>query len=225
MAIILAELKDKARQRSDMENSNFVSDAELTTYINDSIAELHDLMIQAYDADYFTQDYEFSTTSNVDTYSLPTDFYKLRGVDVRINNDNWQTVKPYNFNERNRNTDGVVWDLLGLPAIRYRIVGANIKFTPKPTQNADIRMWYTPVATQLVNDTDSLDDLNAYAEYVVVDAAIKMRTKEESDTTEFVRQKAEMRDRILNMAKNRDSGSSATISDVTAENDSLLYWT
>ena len=42
--ITLAEMRTAARQYADQENSQFVSDAELTRIINNSIAELYDLL-------------------------------------------------------------------------------------------------------------------------------------------------------------------------------------
>ena len=48
MSITLAELRTQARNRADMESSEFVTDTELTDYINSSIAELHDILIQSY---------------------------------------------------------------------------------------------------------------------------------------------------------------------------------
>ena len=71
MTITLAELRTQSRQRADMENSNFISDTELTSYINNSIAELHDIMAEAYGSEYFVTTTTFSVTSGDDTYSLP----------------------------------------------------------------------------------------------------------------------------------------------------------
>jgi hypothetical protein len=52
----LSELKLEVRRRSDMENSQFVKDNELTTYINQSYVELYDLLISVYE-DYFVTDF------------------------------------------------------------------------------------------------------------------------------------------------------------------------
>ena len=75
MTITLAQLRTQARQRADQENSNFVTDSELTGYINNSIAELHDLMMQNYESEYFIKTFEFNTSSGVEDYPLPVDFY------------------------------------------------------------------------------------------------------------------------------------------------------
>lgn len=223
MAITLVELRTQSRQRADMENSNFVSDSELNNYINNSIAELHDILIQAYDSDYYIETSEFQTVSDQQDYDLPTDFYKLRGVDVKLNNDDFVTVRKFNFNERNRFDAFVIWDFLGAPAIRYRLLGSKIRFTPKPDKEVTVRLWYVPLATKLVNDTDSLDDFNAYSEYVIVDAAIKMMQKEESDVTVLLAEKAALKRRIEEAANNRDAARPSSISDIYNENDDLFF--
>lgn len=222
MAISLLDLKLRTRQRADRENSNFVEDGELTFMINQSIAELHDLMVMANSADYSVNSFNFSTSSNVGEYALPADFYKLKGVDAKINQDNWYSLRPFNFNERNRNDD-VTWGLLNGPSARYRLVGGNIKFSPEPEGVYNIRIWYTPLATKLVLDTDELGDLNAFSEYVIVDAAIKYLQKEESDVSVLMGQKEALRRRIEIMANNRDEGQPESISDIYAENSDFWF--
>lgn len=223
MTITLLELRNRARQRSDMETSDFVSDAELNGYINSSIAELHDLLVAAYGSDYFLSDHSFTTSLSTTDYALPADFYKMKGVDIRINNNNWFSVRPFNFNERNRNQD-LTWGLLLGPSIRYRIMGGNIKFNPAPDAAYNARIWYVPKSTVLVADGDTFDDLNQYAEYVIVDAAIKMLQKEESDVSVLMTQKQALKRRLEEMADNRDAGQPETISDIYAENNEYWFW-
>jgi hypothetical protein len=221
MSISLSELRLRTRQKADRENSNFVENPELDFIINQSIAELHDLLISAGSADYSIADYSFITAASTDSYLLPTNFYKLKGVDAKITQDNWYSLRPFNFNERNRNND-IAWGLLNGPSIRYRLVGNQIKFNPAPEAAYDIRLWYTPVATKLVLDTDTLSDLNAFAEYVIVDAAIKYLQKEESDVSVLMQQKADLKRRIETMANNRDEGQPESVSDIYAENSD--FW-
>lgn len=223
MTITLAELRLQARQRSDMEKSKLVKDSELNSYINNSIAELHDIMCEAYSSDYYVQSTEFAVSSGVNSYPLPSDFYILKGVDLKLDNQDFITVKPFNFNERNRFSELGVWDLAGVTNVRYRIVGNNIVFNPTPDRNVTIKLWYVPVATKLVNDTDTLDDFNAFSEYVIVDVAIKMLQKEESDVTVLAAQKAELEKRIRDRAQIRDAGSPQAVSDIYAEGDDY-YW-
>lgn len=223
MAATLLELRTRARNRADMTSSLFVDDSELNDYINASIAELHDILVQAYGSDYFLAESNFQTVINQETYDLPTDFYKLRGVDAKVNGTRWLKLTRFNFNERNRFEDFGVWDLNGVATIRYRVMGSKIRFTPVPDRDVDVRLFYVPLATILSADTDTLDDFNQYSEYVILDAAIKMLAKEESDTAVFERQKAALVQRITDVANNRDAGDPSTVTDIYAEDNEEYF--
>lgn len=230
MTVTLSELIAQTRQRADLENSDFVTDAEMTQYINGSIAELQDLLV-ATNQDYYIESYTFNTVANQADYPLPDGtlysgakpFYMLKGVDVRIVGSNYFALRPFNFNERNRNED-YAWGFLNGPTIRYRMVGDNLRFSPFPEGVYPVRVWYVPLATKLVAGTDTLKDLNQYSEYVVIDAAIKCRVKEELDTVALDAQKAQMVKRITEMAANRDVGQPESVSDIYAENDDYYFY-
>lgn len=217
MSVTLAQLKQRSRVRADMEKSKFVKDPELTDYINSSIAELHDILVQSYGSDYFVKSTTFLTVQDQQDYPLPDDFFKLKGVDVKLDNSRFTTIERFNFNERNRYELSGVWDLRGIGSIRYRLLGSIIKFTPTPDRNVPVKVWYTPRAVELVNDTDILEDFNQWHEYIIVDVAIKMLLKEESDTTALERQRQRLMDRIEKISQNRDAGKPESISDIYAE--------
>jgi len=223
MSITLLQLRTQARDRADMANSQFISDDELNNYINASIAELHDLLIACYDAEYFLKSTSFNTTANTADYTLPTDFYKLKGVDVRLNGGDYTTLRPFNFNERNNKTGLSNFVVFGIE-FRYRLVGGNLSFSPAPDNTYDVKLWYVPVATKLTSDSDTLNDLNQYSEYVITDAAIKMAQKEESDVSILAAQKLDLRKRIENMAQNRDAANPESISDIYAETSEYFYF-
>jgi len=211
MGTTLLQLKTDVRNRADMANSLFVSDAELITYINGSIAELHDLLIGS--EDYYLVEYSVNTIANTATYALPAAFYKLRGVDIRQNSGDWQSLRPFNFNERNSSSD-----TQSSNGLRYRLTGSNLMLSPAPVGVYEIKIWYTPVATKLAIDADILNDVNQYSEYVIIDAAIKCLNKEESDVSVLLATKADLRKRIENMSASRDAGQPESISDIYAEN-------
>jgi hypothetical protein len=222
--VTLEQLKIEARQRADMENSDFVSDSELTSYINGSLAELHDLLIAAYCEEYVMNEQLITTTTNQLKYALPADFYKLRGVDVKTNvGDGWSTVKRFNFNRRNQASNTYAFDLLGLPYLEYRLVGSNILLNRIPSPTTTLRLWYYPKVVKLVADSDTFDDVNGYAEYVILDAAIKMKEKEESDVRVLAGQKQAMKQRIEAMAQNRDANEPESVSDVYAEESDVVF--
>lgn len=77
----LLALRTAVRQRSDMVNDQFISDSELTSYINQSYFELYDILVQKYGDNYYVANpYSISTDGSNQLYSLPTDFYKLLGI-------------------------------------------------------------------------------------------------------------------------------------------------
>jgi len=223
MSITLAQLQTQCRERADMTDSTFVSDSELTSYINASIAELHDLMVQSYGADYFVSTSTFTTVANTDSYALPSDMYKLMGVDIQISGNDYASLHKFNFNERNRYKGSTVRSILGAPDLRYRVIGGNIVFSPAPDSAKVVKLWYTPVATKLVATSDVYNDLNQYAEYVVVDVAMKMMQKEESDVQVLMAEKQLLIKRLTEASQNRDTGESESVSDIHAEDEDYFF--
>ena len=226
--ISLLDLRTRCRERADMKNSTFVTDSELNFYINQSLAELHDILVQSYGEDYYVKSQEFLTVNNQDTYSLATiitdnDFYKLRGIDAKLNNADWFTLQRFNFNERNRFQNFGNWDYLGITNIRYRILGSNILFTPTPESPVEVRLWYIPRAVQLATDVDTYEDINGWIEYVIVDCAIKMLNKEESDVSVLINEKNMLKRRIEEASSNRDANEPESVQDIYIENDQFLY--
>ena len=232
--VTIATLMSRSRQRADMENNNFVQDSELVSYINAGLAELHDILVQEYGEDYYVQSKDFTTVADTDTYPIEsstsgpniTDFYKLRGIDAKINGADYFTLQPFNFNERNLFQNWGSWSLLGITNVRYRLVGSNIIFTPKPDGATAVKIWYIPTAAQFSSSTDTStkwNDINGYAEYVITFAAIRMMQKEESDVSILLNQKAELTKRITDAAANRDADNPLTVTDVYMANNRFWY--
>ena len=127
--VTLGEIKTRAREMSDMVNSGFINDAELTRFINSSAEGLYDLLVAAFGEDYYVSPapFEFTTNANNDPVGLPDDFYKLAGVDVSVNGGNdWTTAKPFMFNQRNAYNGPFNWYPDIVAGLRYRIVGNQI---------------------------------------------------------------------------------------------------
>lgn len=225
MSITLSELRTQARQLADMEDNEFVSDTELNNYINFAIADLHDLLVETYGSEYYLNSYESVTTNGESAYNLPSDFYKLRGVDAKLNGSDWLNLHPFNFNERHKYESFGSGSILGIYNLKYRVMGSKIRFTPTPNANTPFRLWYVPVATKLINDTDILEDVNQYSDYVILSAAIKMLNKEESDPSALLQERKKIEDRIEHAAQNRDAANPESISDIYAEFNDYLWYT
>jgi hypothetical protein len=212
----LLGLRTAVRQRADQENSLFCSDGEVNSYINQSYFELYDLLIQKYGNDYFiAPDYTFTTDGTSDKYALPTDFYKILGVDLLLSGGNSYslTVRPFQMAERNRWAWPNMQALYGLVNLRYRLNGSYIWFVPRPAAGQTIRLLYVPRLNVLQYDSDEIDGVSGWDEYIVVDAAIKCMQKEESDVSVLMAQKQALIRRIEAAAENRDAGSPQKVSD------------
>lgn len=185
----LQELRILARRYADMVHSTFVDEVEVNDYINASYAELYTLLVQS-GCDYFWDSEDIAVTSATDTYPLPDDFMALRGVDVDFGDGPYEAL-PYVFAERN--------------------------FYPATDSSAGsytATIHYYPNPPKMVGDTDAIDGVAGWEEYVALGAAIKCLQKEESDTRDLqVRQQAKLME-IQGAAGQRDAGHPDRVTDV-----------
>lgn len=219
----LGQIRLLAQQRADRVNSNFVTTTEWNTYINQSYFELYDLLTTVYEDYYVAPALMLTTDGTTNLYPLPNGlnysgaqpFYKLMGIDCGLDNSSnaWVTLKKFNFIARNRYVyPNISSTFLGVFNLQYRLLANNIELIPTPSANQVLRVWYIPRMTQLLQDSDILDGVSGWTEYVVVDAAIKALTKQEADTTALMAEKAMLKQRIEESAMNRDVGQPDTIS-------------
>ncbi len=164
--ISLGSLRIQAKQRSDLENNNSVSDPEWNGYITNSRKRLYNLLVGAYGNDYyFAVNYPF-TLGSTQFIPLPdgtpsfTDanggiakkFYKLLGVDLQCSASpsGYVNVKRIEFIERNKyaypNT-ATNWN--GYTNLKYRLEGDNLFLVPLPMTGQTGRIWYAPAPTSL----------------------------------------------------------------------------
>lgn len=217
--VTLGQVRLAAQQRADMVNNNFVTTQEWNDYINHSYYELYDILVQSYGDEYYVAiPFSFTTDGRVPAlYALPQNMYKLMGVDLAINAsaNGYVTLKKFSFISRNRFIYGTApISYLGALNLRYRMVGSQIEFVPLPQANNVIRLWYIPRPTTLLADSDVLDGISGWDEYVTVDVAIKGMQKEESDVSILMAQKQALLTRIQAACSNRDVGQPEAASDL-----------
>lgn len=164
--VSLGALRVQARQRSDMENNDAVTDPEFNGYISNSYKRLYNMLIGAYGNDYYVADtYNFTTTS-AQAYALPDGtnaftnasggvakkFYKLLGVDLQYSASpsGFVTLRRFEMIERNKyaypNTT-TNWN--GYTNLRYRLQGNDLFLVPIPQTGQTVRVWYAPAPTNL----------------------------------------------------------------------------
>ena len=146
----LSELRLLSRQRADMENSQFITDAEWRRMLNRSYAELYDLIVtSANSEDYFLKTGTITLVSGTQSYNLPSDFYKSRGIDLN-SGSNTIPLRRYNFSERNT---GALYSVAS--DMRYHIQANKIYFNPKPSGSDTVTVYYIPSPRKFDEQTAS----------------------------------------------------------------------
>jgi hypothetical protein len=198
VGVTLLELRNRCKQESDNVGQSFITDAEWDTMIRASYQELYGLIVSAFGNDYFTQSpasgFTILTDGVNEHFALPSDFFKLLAVDIRLSAPNyWVALKPFQMSERND----------------FGYLGTMI-----PMAGQTLRLLYVPRAPLPYQDVDVIDGVNGWEEYIVVDVVIKALVKEESDVTAFGLRKAGLLERLQGEITNRDAGSPACVADV-----------
>lgn len=225
-AVSLTTLRARVREKADMPVAGFIADSatSLDAFINEGIQVLHDKLVEAYASDYVEKSTSF-TYSGGDV-SLPTDFYKLLGIDLNLNGA-VQTLRPYNRRERNAYANAGYFGIYGaVPAYKLTSVGGisgtgAVRLLPAPSSGATGTIWYSPQATVLVSGSDTVNFPNGWERYVVFYAAAQCLAKEESDTSFLMGQIAIMDDQLKSLTENRDVGAPTHSVDVDNING---YW-
>ena len=177
----LAQLIVDVRQRADLLNSQHVTDIELTEYISQSYTELYDMLVSVRGQDYYESTRSIMTVGGQSEYPLPDDFYQMIQVETDIAGMKVPMI-PFMRVEHGK------WSFLPLSGGR------------------SIKMYYVPTCSRLLQASDTAEGINGFEEYVVLDCAMKALEKEESDIQALALRKAQLTDRIMAMAPERDAG-------------------
>lgn len=178
----LTQLQTEVRERTEQENSTFVSDSELTGYINHAYAKTYAILKQSYGEDYFVSSHDI-TADGSETYALPSDFSKCLGVDINLTSGYRKSIEPFAFNDRNKVNE------LYYPSnstfigegSRYRIRGDYIWFRPSLSSGTSVTIHYVPALTELVSGSDTVSLPAMAIDYLVKEACLPIKIKLEDD--------------------------------------------
>lgn len=231
----MQELITYARQRSNLENNEFCTDAEIQLYLNQSLGELDDILATTYD-DYHVLTYQsvIPTNNSSNIIPVPSNLLKIRGVDFQYQPAQspsqaalWYSVPKFNFLERNQqNPLSVISMPWGRLNVSYNLMDQGIQIIPNTNCAGTYQIWYTPKFNYLTQTTDILPlymNAQGWAEYAIVDACIKIFNKQNLDPSGFMAEKQALKDRIISAAKNRDSGGVKFVADTRFGNQDF-YW-
>lgn len=221
--INLGYLRYQAQLRSDKLNSQYLTTDEWNFNINQSANELYDILVDKYGEDYFFAPPLETTLTGAAYYAVPNGsnysavpaLYKLNGIDASVGGI-WVPMARANWSDRDKYNylAGQSGALCSPYQMSYRQMGSNLFFFPS-NSNLTVRIWYVPMLTQMLADTDMLPfSISGWSEFVIVDAAMKAMIKEESfeKWNALAAIKVALMERIEITAANRDVGQPNTIS-------------
>lgn len=213
--VTLSQMILAVRRRANIESqTGFITEAELTEYLNYCCSDLYDRLVQAGGQEWFRRSPPpFLTNSTDDTYPLPPDFYRLTSVDVTISTNVVLTARPFMEEERNRYKWYPGW-LYDRP-IFYRLVGmGNIRFVPAPSGTFTVGLNYYPVFQKMVQQSDTFEGINGWEEEPIWRAVAYAKAKGDEDPSFAMARVQELQGRIDALAQTRDATGPERVHDV-----------
>lgn len=245
--INLGYLRYEAKLRADMLRSNFVTTDEWNFMLNNSVNELRDILVTKFGEDYFLAPPLVIASTSALFYPLPDGTnnlqvngipnpagtpalacYKVYGVDFNsygaqlTNSQGWVSMSRFNWADHNKYNI-----LLGAAsnnvsgqycAFQFREMGSNLYIIPTNTGQY-FRLWYVPLAPQLLQDSDMMPyGYAAWWEYAVCDAAAKALAKQQlfDQAQDLMNKKNDLMIRIETTAANRNVGQPNTATNTRA---------
>jgi hypothetical protein len=199
VAATLSTLRTRARQRADKVSTQFVTDSEVNGYVNAAAYELY-AILATHRKDWFTIAATATISSgNTITLSsaLASRMFHLVGVDFQIAGQ-YMPLREFDFGTR-----------------------GDVNATQAAT--GTYRIWYVPEMTALSADGDQLHwSIPAeLEELLVVLACIKIKDKEEADTSILQAEAAKLRRDAETIASMRTRP--GRVSDYDGERTSYYY--
>jgi len=219
--VTLADMRNAIKLRGSYENSSDITDALLTDFINEAIAELWDILKSKRD-DRLVSSFTITYLANAPTYDLsvsvdsdmngePTSFYELRKLEIADPSvaSGWRRLRKIDLDVSHQYAN-----LYGKRYV-YRLQGGGsggagsadqLVLHPTPTVNETLRVWYIPSAPILVDGGASanFNSISAYEELVYQLAWRRCRDRQEQDLSSVDREIARLTARISTASDGRD---------------------
>jgi hypothetical protein len=229
------------QERSNTENGSVgnVTVPEMRGYINESLSELWDLLVEARGQEHMRKSFLFNANGSQSGYPLPPDFYEMISVDINLSpgntlNPQFVNATPYMESQRNmyRFYPGLVGWYWGVP-INYRIMGSPqfagpavapkiINFIPTPQAAYPIQLNYYPIfvpfLTDGTQDSFGFDGVQGWEGFAIWGATALVLAKLRMDVSFAAQRQQVFRDRIQALADQNDAGYAERVHDVLAEN-------
>jgi len=175
-----AELRDQIRLRTDTQNeTRRFPDSEVNIYINKGIAALHRKMLRSRGQGFSEASTIVTLIGGQESYALPAALMEIVKVFTRIDGEE-RVIHSYEE-----------WDTQGLVEpqpvsiysnFAYRIVGDNISIRPVPSSSGQsVTIKYVSTAVKLTADSNTVDCVDGFDEYIVAWASKRIAIKQRDD--------------------------------------------
>ena len=211
------------------ETAGYITKPQMRRFLNEGIGLYYRTLVSC-SPDWVERDHPVTVVAGTATYSLPSDFWKVRSVGVAYHG-RIIPMRRYMSSERYQ-----LQISSQIPDWRYRIVDSGIRLTgevqfqirPEPQAGATVTVFYIPNAPKLntdgTDDTEQLDGVVGWDEVIVMHATIKVKEKQEEDVADLQGDLAVLLGEINVDATDRDEGEPKRVRDVELDLvDSDIY--
>ena len=228
--VTLGELATRVRYEADLVNNQFVTDAMLYQFISDSYAVLYNKLLRADPERYMRE--QTPTLDSAGEFEVPADYYgtialdwsesansgiyttvpRLFGIEANaFDHDNSSSGVPTGWHPRYNNTDPTT---------------TIIRVLPLPDSRYVLRHKYTVAPAEIATSTDVVDGIAGWEEFIVLEAAITCRVREESATGPLERRLARYQDELDTIIEARNVSEAGRVIDTRRRNwiyDPAIY--
>lgn len=202
----------EVRQRTGTVGSLHVTDAEIRTVLNTSLARLHGKLTCAFEEYSLTTLVVTVTDATAKGFTLPTDFFKLLRLDKSLSNsaatNDWYRIKRINVRDESCfNANAIRFPRI--PRVTgYLMLGSEIHLIPQLLVTGVYQLLYYPTWVTLVgSDTVVIGPPGQrWEEWAILQACIFVAGKEETDPSVWVGQLGQLTDELEGIIANRDAG-------------------
>jgi len=192
-------------------NQSYFLPAQTLVWINNAQRQVQLQLIQA-GQNFYEKPVETTLVINQSDYMLPSDFIELHRLEVVISgtapNENRSPITEVTTNQQ---------DLVALSTgtpVHYLIKKDRFTLFPCPDQALTLRLYYSPMVTDLANSTDVPDVPEEYMEYVCLLAAFNGFIKDDRAPQNLMAKKAEYETLLKQMAVDRTTDRSRQVVEV-----------
>lgn len=189
-----SEIRAAAEAEADMpasSTSTLCTLVQVNLWIDQEKARLWEMLIDAglgYYAE-ATPD-QWTTNGSTGVHALTATFGRLIAVEFQESTSRWCDVP------RAHPAEVADYGTTGTYAEAYRFDGANVVLLPTPGAGLVYRVRYFAAPAVMSGDSDTVDGVSGFEEYIILAVAVKMKNKQESNASALWARRQEILDRI-----------------------------